>query len=36
MNGTGDRVCLLEMCSAHEQQYGRPEPSCPACRGELE
>jgi len=25
----------LEMCAAHEQQYGRPEPSCPACSGEV-
>lgn len=25
----------LAMCAMHEMRYGRPNPRCPACRGEL-
>lgn len=25
----------LRMCAMHEMRYGRANPNCPACRGEL-
>ena len=26
----------LSMCPMHEVRYGRPNPNCPACRGEVD